>query len=369
MPNLCHSSYVPCLHFALVSPVLRWCVPASRLLPLRFSSKAHALPFFGLLLLSWFGCAVVIALQLVAPNAAKTAALYPLLLSTIFLGLPHGAFDHLVPLRLRLSWGRHPFWLSVYLLIYLLLAGLYLGFWLLSPALAFTGFLLLTVFHWGQGDLRFMELFLGRSRPTRRGAWLTLIVRGGLPIALPVLAFPETAESLFRYAASGLGLGRATLGLSSPWLATPLAIGLGLALVGYVLNAVRAAPDAAVLTLDIFELLLLTVLFTLVPAYLAVGIYFTLWHSPRHLARLLVLDADAGTEPLRARIGRLAWDVLPLTLVALALLGGLYLVNAARTETLEGFVALYLVLISSLTLPHTVVVALLDVWRPAALPT
>ncbi len=317
-----------------------------------------------LLLFSWVGIASVIGLQLLAPTLTKTYALYPLLLSTVVLGLPHGAFDHLVPSRLKLSWGRHPFWLSVYLLGYLALASLYFYLWLLAPAVAFAGFLLLTVFHWGEGDLRFLEFFLGFARPSRIGASLTLLVRGGLPIVLPVLAFPETAESLFHYAALGLGLGRTTLDLSSGWLATSLAVSLGLALLGYLLNAVRAAPNVAVLGIDVFELLLLTGLFTLVPAYLAIGVYFTLWHSPRHLARLLMLDARAA-RPLLQRTGRLALDVLPLTLVALALLGGLYLVSAPRVETLEGFVALYLVLISALTLPHAVVVALLDVWRPA----
>ena len=267
--------------------------------------------------------------------------------------------------RLQLSWGRHPFWLGVYLFGYLGLAGLYFCLWLLGPEAAFAGFLLLTVFHWGEGDVRFAELFLGRSRLSRWGEGLTLALRGGLPIVLPVLTFPETAESLFRYAARGLGLEPTALDLTSSWFAVPLAAGFGLAVVGYVFYAVRAAPNAAVLSVDLFELGLLAALFSLVPAYLAIGVYFTLWHSPRHLARLLLLDANVARKPLPKRIRRLAWDVLPLTLVALALLGGLYFVSAARVTTLEGFVALYLVLISSLTLPHTVVVALLDVWQPA----
>lgn len=333
--------------------------------PVRLTGGTHGASLLvALLLLSWAAGVAVIALQLFAPSLTTTYALYPLLLSTVVLGLPHGALDHLLPVRLKLSWGRHPLWLSVYLLVYLALAGLYFGLWLLSPAVAFAGFLLMTIFHWGQGDLRFMELFLGRSRPTRIGTWLTLIVRGGLPIVLPVLAFPETAESLFYYAALGLGLERTVLNLSSVWLVISLALGLGFASLGYLVNAVRAAPTRLVLVVDILELVLLTTLFTLVPAYLAIGVYFTFWHSPRHLARLLLLGTRTA-EPLPRQIRRLGRDVLPLTLVALALLGGLYIFNAARVETLEGFVALYLVLISSLTLPHTVVVTLLDVWQPA----
>lgn len=187
---------------------------------------------------------------------------------------------------------------------------------------------------------------------------------------MPVWAFPETAESLFHHAASGLGLERTTLDLSLPWLSAPLLLGFGVALSGYVLNAVQAAPNATLLVIDILELLLLTAFFMLVPAYLAIGVYFAFWHSIRHLARLHTINSGNAKRVAAGRllrsVGQLTLDLLPLTLAALTLLGGLYLFSAARVVTLEGFVALYLVLVSSLTLPHAVVVAMLDVWEPAA---
>lgn len=315
------------------------------------------------LLIPWLVIAAVLGVQLLAPRLAEAYALVPLLLGVVFLGLPHGAFDHLLPARLGLAWGRRPLPLGLYLLAYVALAALYFGLWLRVPGLAFVGFLLLTVGHWGQGDGRFLELFLGRLRPTRWGALTTRLVRGALPVALPVLAFTETAESLYRHAALGLGVTR-QLTLTPVW---PLTLLLGLALAAYSVNAVRAAPDIFVLAVDVFELLLLTAFFTLVPAYLAVGVYFAFWHSLRHLACLLVLDVDAAEHLAAGRfmkpVRRLTLDLLPLTLAALALLGGLYLVSAARVVTLEGFVALYLVFVSALTLPHAVAVAV--IWRPA----
>lgn len=234
--------------------------------------------------------------------------------------------------------------------------------------MAFAGFLLTTVLHWGQGDLRFLEIFLGRLRPTHWGAWVTLLVRGALPVILPVLTFPETAESLYRHAALGLGLGATTIDLRTPWLVGLLLSLLGGALAAYLVNAVRAAPHRSVLALDLLELGLLVVLFTVVPAYLAIGVYFALWHSLRHLARLLLLDQGArraGGGDLVGAVARLSAELLPVTLIALGLLGSIYLLNASRVATLEGFVALYLVLISALTVPHAVVVALMDVWRPS----
>ncbi len=322
----------------------------------------------SLILFSWLAIVTTLGFQVITPNDIETYALYPLLLGMVILGLPHGALDHLLPSRSGVHWGRNPLWLAVYLSLYISLAVGYFCLWLWWPELAFIGFLFVTIMHWGQGDQRFMEIFLGRLRPTRWGAQVTLWVRGALPVVLPVWAFPETAESLFRYATTGLGLRPITLELSWPQLAVPLLIGFGLVLFSYLLNAVRAAPTAVVLAVDLLELVLLTAFFTRVPAYLSIGIYFACWHSLKHLARLLILQSGSLEQiaqgQLHILVRQLTLALMPLTLIALALLGGIYFWSAARVTTLEGFVALYLVLISSLTLPHTVVVALLDVWEP-----
>jgi Brp/Blh family beta-carotene 15,15'-monooxygenase len=101
---------------------------------------------------------------------------------------------------------------------------------------------------------------------------------------------------------------------------------------------------------------------------LAVGLYFTLWHALRHIARLLLVDPPAVTalvagDPGRA-LRRFARDAAPLTVVSLALIGGLALVvpasPAALASTPDGLLALYLVGIAVLTLPHVVVVTWMD---------
>ncbi len=315
---------------------------------------------------------LALGLQLAAPHLTETYALYPLLLGIVLLGLPHGALDHLIPARLGLTWGRKPLGVALYLLAYVAVAALYLGLWLWQPAVAFIGFLAATVWHWGQGDQRFLEIFLGRARPTRWGAWVTLLVRGSLPIVLPVLAFPETAESLYRHAATGLGLADTTLTLTSPWLVVPLLCLLTVGLLAYAFNAVRAAPNAQLLAVDGAEVLLLILLFTLVPAYMSIGVYFLFWHSLRHLGRLLILHprdaAQVAQGHLYPPVRRLTLDLLPVTFAALCLLSGFYLFNAERIISLEGFVALYLILISALTKPHLVVVAMMDL-EPNSTPS
>jgi Brp/Blh family beta-carotene 15,15'-monooxygenase len=333
--------------------------------PRAVPGAARLLPY--VLGLSWLTASAALASALLDPERVQAHAFAPLLAGLFCFGLPHGALDHLVPARLGVPWSRRPLRVGAYLLLYLALAGAALALWYLLPRLAFVGFLLLTVAHWGHGDLRFWEQFWG-YRPPHWGAWVIGFVRGALPIALPVLAFPETAASLYHHAALGLGLVAAPLPLAAPQVAWPLRTTLVAALVLYGVAAVRAAPRRVALAADLFEVALLLVLFALTPAYFAVGVYFVFWHAPRHLARLMLLRRADAEAVAAGRLGgplyRLARDTLPLTLAALSLLGGLYGVAAARVSTLEGFVALYLVLISALTLPHAVVVALMDVWEP-----
>ncbi len=306
----------------------------------------------------------VVAWHALAPASAERYALVPLLLGLVLFGLPHGALDHLVPARLGFAWGRRPLGLTVYLAAYAGVAAAYLGLWLVSPRVAFVGFLVATVLHWGQGDLRFLELFAGR-RPVRWwGRAATVALRGALPVVVPVLAFPETAEGLLRAATGALGVDVGALDLAADPLRWALVAALGLVAAAYVASARRAWSTRRGLALDLGEVALLAVTFALVPAYLAIGAYFLLWHSFRHLIRLLMLRPEdarsvAAGRPIRPVL-RLTRDLVPITLLALAFLAGLVLWAAPRMDGALDLVALSLVWISALTMPHLVVVALMD---------
>jgi beta-carotene 15,15'-dioxygenase len=313
---------------------------------------------------SWLCVCIVCGLQTLFPAFIETYALYSLVLGIVFLGLPHGALDHLVPLRMGFTWGKHPVGIVLYLLAYVAIAAAYFGLWVWQPLVAFVGFLLATVFHWGQGDVRFLEIFLNRQRSSQWGAGVSILLRGSLPMVLPVLAFPETAASLYINAAKGLGLTPLPLDLSSPAIVLSLTTYMLVLFGFYIFNAVKVSATPWALRMDMFEIALLTLLFCTVPAYMSVGIYFIAWHSLRHLARLVILkqsDADKLKQGLWQKpIRCLILDLLPITLAAIGLLVGLYFWKAQHVTSLETFVALYLVLISALTKPHLVVVALMD---------
>ncbi|AZI41992.1 hypothetical protein EHF33_03845 [Deinococcus psychrotolerans] len=343
----------------------------------------------ALLLLPWLATGLLIVGWQFVPGLLSRFIYAPLLLSVVLLGLPHGALDHLVPTRLGWRWAQR-FWPVLgYNLLYAGLAGALLLCWKVWPMWAFWGFLVVTVLHWGQGDLHFLETSLGRRRTNVLSAPLTLLLRGSLTVVLPLLIFPEWFQRLENGAARAFGtpLAAGPL-LPASWTAALWVLFAAL-LLAAGLDTWRSSPKRL---LELGEVGLLLALFATVPPPLAIGSYFCLWHAWRHLGRLLALPAGppalseiagagkntdsrmeltlgvlpkedtvaAGHTTSHRELSRLALHLLPITLLALLLLLGLYLWAAPRIHDAETFAALYLALIAALTGPHALLVALMD---------
>ncbi len=297
----------------------------------------------------------------------------PFALSLVLLGLPHGALDHLVPDRLQ---GCETTARSVaaVVLLYLVLGGSYLALWNIEPVAACAFFIALTWFHWGQGDLHALILLDARPR-TRLSRAATVFVRGGLPMLVPLLAHPDVYRGVLLDAAR---LFEVRAGALPYWIFEPVfrvPTGATFAAVAAVLlttGFVRAAPrERRSWAGEAFDTVLLAAYFVVVPPVLAVGLYFCLWHAPRHIARLALLAKPSRNGLERGDIlpAALAFvrDAAPLTTVALVMLAALYFVVPSVGPDASSLLGLYLVLISVLTLPHVAVVSYMDyrqgVWR------
>lgn len=299
----------------------------------------------------------------------------PLLASVVSLGLPHGAADLCTVAWLR----RRPlrFWPGLRLgLLYLAVAAPVVVLWWVAPLAALMFFIALTWFHWGQGDLFATVGLLGaRHLQTRGQRALAVAVRGGAPMLVPLLAFPGV------YLAGAADLVSLFDPAAAAWLNTrggsvPLRVAGALygtlVLLHLALGARRAPADDPGWQTDLGETLLLIAFFALVPPVFAIGLYFCFWHSIRHIARLLPWDPPARRALHRRRPGRAllryATVAAPLTGAALLLLGGLYRLVPRSPDDVASAVALYLVLISALTLPHVCVVTWMDrrqhTWHP-----
>ena len=289
------------------------------------------------------GLTILLGLALTAlasvAGLPPTAQYLPLALSVVILGLPHGAVDHLVIPRARGERVNRRSMAAVGLL-YLLVGTAYAAVWFLTPVAAFAFFILLTLAHWGQGDVYALRELTGvtylESTAARVGA---LLVRGGLPMLIPLIAFPRQYE------------------------AVAIAFG-GLIVLTLARGFLRSADDRGPWLIDTAETLGLVGYFSLVPPILAIGLYFPLWHSLRHILRTILLEPTAretlSEGETKAAFGQFAREATPLTLGALVVLGGVGLAVPQTPATVPDVLGLYLVTIAVLTLPHVVVVSILD---------
>ncbi|PSP94057.1 brp-like protein 2 [Halobacteriales archaeon QS_4_62_28] len=327
----------------------------------------------GTLVPAWVVLGVVALAHLAGVSLPVPARYGVLLVTLVLFGLPHGAADHHSVVR-ALDIDLTPRFLLGFCAGYLLLAGAYTVVWFLAPVLAFLFFLALTWFHWGQGDVYSMATLADGAylRDSLVGA-LSIVVRGGLPMLVPLLFFPE------RYSA----VARAVVGLFAPgadWFSVlvtseiRLLLGCGFAsltVLALVLGARRATSRHS-WRIDAGETLLLWVYFAVVPPVLAIGVYFAVWHSLRHISRLVELDRRAlaalDRGAVRQTVGRFVRDALPATVGAVLLFGGFALAVPESVGSVPDIGGVYLVLLAVLTLPHVVVVSWLDVrqglWRP-----
>ncbi|RCU46871.1 beta-carotene 15,15'-dioxygenase [Haloplanus salinus] len=283
----------------------------------------------------------------------------PLAASLLLFGLPHGAVDHLAPTRAA---GRPttPRSMAAVGLAYLVIGGVYAALWIVAPVASAVLFVALTWLHWGQGDLYALDA-LGSSHLRGVGVRVgTVVVRGGLPMLVPLLRYPERYRDVVDAWVALFGRD-----LGAVWLVAPdTRVVLGAAFAGVTVATLAAGyRDDAAWRLDAAETLLLWAYFLVVPPLVAIGVYFCVWHSLRHVGRLMGVDDGAraafrarGTLAALARTGR---DAAPLTAVSVVTLVAVGVVAGVDTDP-RVLAALYLVFIAVLTLPHVAIVTWMD---------
>ncbi len=285
----------------------------------------------------------------------------PFALSLVLFGLPHGAVDPFVLSRRPL--GR----LSVSA-VYFAAALAVLALWAAAPVACAVAFLVLTAVHWGTCDLHTLLAFDGaRHLTTRTQRAATAAVRGGLPMLVPLAAAPEAYRRVVGWMAGALGTGSAALGPAEALFRPDvrLALSAGFAALAIATLAVgwrRAGADGQrAWRVDAAETIGLAAFFALVEPLLAVGLYFCLWHAPRHLARLVAWSppAVARLDARRSVWAGFAVRALPGTLGALAMLAALWL-WVGGSASVGTAIGVYLALIAAVTVPHAAVVAWMD---------
>ncbi|MEJ2863572.1 Brp/Blh family beta-carotene 15,15'-dioxygenase [Actinomycetospora flava] len=298
---------------------------------------------------------VVLAALLVGVLAPQLWAAAPWLVFGVglVLGVPHGALDHLVPWWTSAR-TRPRRAMAAMMAGYLTLAVLAFTVARAWPAPALAGFLLVSLLHFGAGEAAIDSL--RRRRPDRPHPALraaTVLAFGATTVVIPMAARPDVANPVLQAFAPSTGAL-----LAAGWQPACLVAVTVLDLVVAVLLAGTGRLGAA------GELLLLAALFLLVPPLPAFAVYFGAWHGLRHLARLAATDpanaADLAGGRLLRPVRRLAVHAAAPTLAVTAALAAIWAVPGLADHVARGAVSAGLAVVFALTVPHLLVVAVLD---------
>ena len=183
----------------------------------------------------------------------------------VLIGLPHGALDGAVAMHLGLvdkfsSMAR-------FVIIYVGLAGLVVGAWIIAPSLCLIVFLTISMLHFGAGDARHGE---GALR------FAETLAHGGLAIVGISQFHRSEADEIFYYLINQ--------DTAMVWLAINV---LTVAVIVAIIACVSQAAKDVKWSATALELLVLGIVYALVPPLLGFAIYFCLVHSARHFRRIL----------------------------------------------------------------------------------
>ena len=87
--------------------------------------------------------------------------------AVVFIGLPHGAMDG--ALAAHFGWMESKKKAVSFLLGYIAMAALVVGFWFVAPAISFIIFLAISMFHFGKGDVNNQGKQLSTAESLARG--------------------------------------------------------------------------------------------------------------------------------------------------------------------------------------------------------
>ncbi|HKK40157.1 MAG TPA: Brp/Blh family beta-carotene 15,15'-dioxygenase [Cryomorphaceae bacterium] len=278
---------------------------------------------------------ILLALYSGVSEFNTTIQVVPAIAFIALLGIPHGAIDHILFLE-KSSWSP-----VVFYIFYLGLIGLYVILWLMAPAASMALFLALSAYHFGQSQ--FADLKLSRKlKPILYFSWGSTVLSGLIYFNRAEIAeIARSNEEMANLSAVMDPNLYLVLLIASAVVVTGV---LGFGLSQKILSVERAAIEVFVMGLIQFS-------FIAFPILTAFTLFFVVIHSLKVLS-----DEYDFMLNLRSRfsVGLFLKLLLPYTV--LSLFGSALLLFIAYMGWLPiSNLLLVFILISVLTLPHSIV--------------
>lgn len=250
----------------------------------------------------------------------------------LFVGIPHGAADHRIFQQLYVNLhGRRA--LVLFYVAYLGLMGLVFLLWFYLPVVAFLLFVLLSCYHFGQGNFAYLS---GRD-------WRSIglfIIWGVWVVAVPVLSNYSEAHPVLTT------LLKRDLPLLSPTIIKQLILVLTVGVIVWLSLFASRLPGRLLLK-EYLSLLVLGGMFWYTPLFLGFAVYFALWHAlPSALDQITFL----WQQNTPTTLWRYAKTILPFSLLSLAALSIIgWLLPLAEISQYWSWLFVF---IAGVTLPH-----------------
>ena len=289
---------------------------------------------------------IIILVSLSKSEWLVSSSLVIALVLILFIGIPHGANDHLLFFNLinrRIDEKNHKS--NLFFGSYIGLILLYVVCWYLFPTFSLGLFILISIYHFGQSNLytspiesKFIKL-------------ISIFLSGSFVLLTPIFAHIETALPVIQ-----------TLSKNPSLITLPEEIGKKLSISVGILMIIHWAILMLTKNInlknglqEIFNTFLLFGLFYYSPLWIGFAIYFTLWHAIPSIEDQINFFK---TSRANYNLGKYVRDIFPFSLIALL---GLYLAFqfSGNYISVNQGIALLFSFIAVITLPHMILMGLL----------
>ena len=249
------------------------------------------------------------------------------LMCVVFIGLPHGAMDG--ALAAHFGWMESKKKAATFLIGYVAMAALVVGFWFVAPAISFIIFLGISMYHFGKGDVN-----MDGQEPSVTES----LARGGVVIGGISQFHRVDADEIFQV----------LIGSNTELVWLFLNSVVPMTLIFAILSMVnKTTGERGSLLAEIAGLALI---FSILPPLVGFAIYFCLIHSIRHFASMRAMLSDTITK----------LQITKTTILFSAISWAAGLIILAQQSSNIGFEPALLQVIfiglAALTVPHMILV-------------
>ena len=289
---------------------------------------------------------IIIMVSLIKHELFVSSSLVVALVLIVFIGIPHGANDHLLFFNLiNKSVDKNNKKSILFFASYIGLIILYVCCWYLFPTFSLGLFILISIYHFGQSNLYISPI---NSKFVKL---ISIFLSGSFVLLTPIFAHIETALPVIQ----SLSKNPDILKISED-LGNKLAISAGiLMIIHWVILMLSKHINFKNGLQEILNVLLLFGLFYYSPLWIGFAIYFTLWHSIPSIEDQINFFK---TTRVNYNLGKYVREIFPFSLIALSGLLLAFQFSGDYISVNQGL-ALLFSFIAVITLPHMIMMDLL----------